>query len=224
MVRKLNSKSSTISWKLMCFAPIPHWQQFQLGLFISVVQKRLFFSVLSVSLPSASHFSVFLWKMKKGSSAENYSITSPLSPFPTVSSLDALCSLYFPIGDGLGFHVLLKCPMNSFSLFRALSWVLCKLPWSASWKTAWFGLNGSWRIFQNKARGEKTSLAFAQKWKPITVTVLHCRNSKPRRFPGVFTGFQKIKTFFLYPGKILWTLPSMALGLMGIHCNARHSV
>lgn len=49
--------------EILCFAPVPHSEQFQTGVFISMV-KRLFLS-FSWSLPRVSHFSIFLWKTEK---------------------------------------------------------------------------------------------------------------------------------------------------------------
>lgn len=96
--------------------------------FSSQWYKKDFF-LSSVWIPSKclSFFSLPL-KNKKGPSAENYSLTSFECLPNTVSSLKSLCFLYFPVGNGLESHIPLKCPVNSFSLFRALSQVLCKLP------------------------------------------------------------------------------------------------
>lgn len=63
----------------------------------------------------------------------------------------------------------------------------------------------------------KNLLHFLRKKNPsksqFCTSLWGCRNSRPRRFPGVFNGFQKTKAFCPYPGEILWTFPSMALGL-----------
>lgn len=48
-------------------------------------------------------FSVFLWKIRTGLSAENYSLTSSLSAFPAKSVHWVLWSLYFSVGNGLKF-------------------------------------------------------------------------------------------------------------------------
>lgn len=150
--------------EILCFSPIPHYEDFQLGLFISMV-KRLFLSFLWISSKSLSFFSLSL-KYEKGPSAESYPLTSSLSPFPAQSVPRILCvfSLYFPAGNVLESHVPLKCPMN-FSLLRTLS----KLPSPTPWRKSSFALNNSLRLFQNKEKGKKNLLYLLKKenvWKP----------------------------------------------------------
>lgn len=110
------------------------------------IKKTFFLSSVWITSKCVSFFNLSL-KNEKRCSAENDNLSFESLP-NRVSPQDSLCSLYFPAGDGLGFPVLLKCPMNSFSLFRALSWVLCKLPRSASLKRAWFGPEGFSKIKQ----------------------------------------------------------------------------
>lgn len=79
--------------EILCFAPVPHSEQFQPGLFISMV-KRLFLS-FPWPLPRVSHFSVFLWKMEKDPLQKTFLwpllwVPSQHSQFPG-SSAHSLC-------------------------------------------------------------------------------------------------------------------------------------